>query len=479
MTAYKLLARANSYRTSIPNNGGSSNQSFLNMAKEFSTHAIFSDFRLWEAVYAAQKKDKQSNHPSKPLHGVDTDSGSYDAAVSTLYEMINYGLSSQFVMRFASQMSQNIFSGSAKGHQLLLYVRRITKNNAEESHSVDNKAVDTNTKKNNNSNWIEDMNSEYAWDEIAWYHPSSLDPTLRNTSLDRGDHDKSLYKQLASNATPANLTQSSAQLVSVDVDDPLNADGYFGRSPVTCLASFGSSAVVSGAIDGSVFFRFSNSASEINPNVSGIRMDCSSKGSDLASITCLGLVRKPFKQNDVNLMSACAGNYVVAGTSQGDLTIWSLKRVYGRYKMEFSDELRDDELGQTVPYEGISFASGHRNGVTCIDVPSSIYRPNAFITGGGGGLINLWAFRPEDVEATNQAVSVTSSRPTASAQKKKQEQCSLKPKITLTGNMAKIFSLKTAWHTDLLLSGSFDGNIRLWDVGEKFTCINSGKCHTG
>jgi len=159
------------------------------------------------------------------------------------------------------------------------------------------------------------------------------------------------------------------------------------------------------------------------------------------------------------------------------LTIWSLKKVYGRYKILFGDELRDDD---SALYEGLSFASGHRNGVTCIDVPSYTYRPNAFITGGGGGLIHLWAFRPEDIEVTQTAVNATSSsRPTASSQKKKQDKFALRPKITLSDNMAKIFSLKTAWHTDLLASGSFDGSIRLWDVGEKFTCINAGKCHTG
>ena len=480
MTAYKLLARASSYRTSISTNGFSSNQFFLNMAKELCTHPIYGDFRLWEAVFATQKKDKQSNHISKPLHGVDTDSGSYDAAVSTLYEMINYGLPTDFVLRFAAEVSQNIFSGSAKGHQLLLYVRRIAKKNTEEPHSMD-KAVEINShKKMSNNNWIEDMNNEHSWDEIAWYHPSILDPrALSNASLDRGDHEKSIYKQLAGNALSANSAQARSQFVPVEVDDPLNADGYIGRTPVTCLASFGNSVVVSGAIDGSVFYRFCpSSSSEGNVNVSGIRMECPSRGSELPSITCLGLVRKPYKQQDVNLMSACTGNYVVAGTSQGDLTIWSLKKVYGRYKVQFGDELRDDD--SSAMYEGVSFDSGHRNGVTCIDVPSSTYRPNAFITGGGGGLIHLWAFRPEDIEVAHPAVnSISSSRPTVSSQKKKQDQFALRPKITLSGNMAKIFSLKTAWHTDLLASGSFDGNIRLWDVGEKFTCINSGKCHTG
>jgi len=312
MTAYKLFARANSYRTSISINGVSSNDFFLNMAKELSSHPSYGDYRLWEAVFGAQKKDKQSNHPSKPLHGVDTDSGSYDAAVATLYEMINYGLPSDFVLRFAAQLSQNVFSGSAKGHQLLLYVRRIAKN-AEESRALD-KAIETsNSKKASNSNWIEDMYNEHSWDEIAWYHPSAFDPrAMNNVPLGRGDHDKNVYKQVAGNALSSNSAHTRSQSASADLYDPLNAEGYVGRTPVTCLASFGSSVIVSGAIDGSVFYRFCQGASDTNTNVSGIRMKCPSRGSELCSITCLGLIRKPRKEQETNLMPAFSGNYVVA-----------------------------------------------------------------------------------------------------------------------------------------------------------------------
>merc|ERR1719491_1046 len=36
---------------------------------------------------------------------------------------------------------------------------------------------------------------------------------------------------------------------------------------------------------------------------------------------------------------------------------------------------------------------GHRGGVTCIDVPSHIYRPDSIISGGKDGLIKLWSLR--------------------------------------------------------------------------------------
>ena len=37
--------------------------------------------------------------------------------------------------------------------------------------------------------------------------------------------------------------------------------------------------------------------------------------------------------------------------------------------------------------------SGHRGGVTTLDVPSHIYRPDSLVSGGADGLIKLWSLR--------------------------------------------------------------------------------------
>lgn len=109
------------------------------------------------------------------------------------------------------------------------------------------------------------------------------------------------------------------------------------------------------------------------------------------------------------------------------------------------------------------------SGVTAIDVPSQIYRPDSLVTGGADGLIKLWSLR-----------SPTSGR----RQSPDQETNTLQrgrggdALSVLHGHTGRITFVKTAWHGDRLFSGGADRSLRVWDLSAGGKLSNSLSGHS-
>lgn len=108
------------------------------------------------------------------------------------------------------------------------------------------------------------------------------------------------------------------------------------------------------------------------------------------------------------------GCWVIAGTTGGSLRVWSLQDVYYASCMAHresgpstspsslnrshhgsgatSARLGADDFGMQEAVVGAP-VGGHRGGVTCIDLPPRMYRPDSLVSGGEDGLIKLWSLK--------------------------------------------------------------------------------------
>jgi len=263
--------------------------------------------------------------------------------------------------------------------------------------------------------------------------------------------------------------------------------------------------------------------------------------------------------DEEELLHAMEGCRIIAGTTGGDLRFWSVKDVYEATVLSrsredggsnFSDSyhaadslssnmgdlrinsssvedaftstfVRGAERVGKVMGEGGQLKhslrgralSGHRGGVTCIDVPSHIYRPDTVVSGGADGLIKLWSLRhqirrlstkPTSVGnvATRHALSnsgsaakgsgglfgnrqssaanVSSGTDATGIQGKGKFGGGSEPQSVLTGHGGRVICIKTAWHGDRLLSGGADRTVRLWDLaGSGGKCLHTLYGHLG
>ncbi len=111
-------------------------------------------------------------------------------------------------------------------------------------------------------------------------------------------------------------------------------------------------------------------------------------------------------------------------------------------------------------------------GVTAIDVPSQIYRPDSLVTGGADGLIKLWSLRSPTSGRRPSSTATTQDQEAASQQRGRGgDALSILP-----GHTGRITCVKTAWHGDRLFSGGADRSLRVWDLaaGGKLSSLLSG-----
>jgi len=120
--------------------------------------------------------------------------------------------------------------------------------------------------------------------------------------------------------------------------------------------------------------------------------------------------------------------------------------------------------------------AGHRGGVTCIDVPSHVYRPDSLVTGGADGMIKLWSLRALTTgRKSSSMVNSPQDADSVGNQSRGGDALSI-----FTGHSGRVMCVLSAWHGDRLLSGGADRTLRVWDLaGGNAKCLNKLSGHSG
>lgn len=475
---------------------------------------------------SSQKEDDENDSAA------DEDSEVYDSVVTTLYEMVGYNVPAEEVSRFATRISEEKgWFATEKGQALLVLARRLT---AKRDEGSDN-AVETPKRESEFSFIRKDSarnkdvlgggvsmvdDAVLQSEEIAWNHPSTclvsyekhgvgarafLGSMLGGASSEgQMVGTNSLHGSTHGSTHGVRRSSGSNKMGVLDA----NGGDYAGRVAITAMASFGGSAVVTGGIDGSIFLAHTiNSSSRL---VNGMQLQWGAKqqGGEIdrgdgscsatGSVTCIAASKgsgykfgggsndkmssKPGSDSNVypdedEMISSMDGCWVIAGTTGGALRVWSLRDVFYASCMmhrESQDSVRPsvgDDFGMQDAVAGAP-VGGHRGGVTCIDLPPRMYRPDSLVSGGEDGLIKLWSLKPPSSDQNGGASGAATKNSIQSRVFHNRQITSITDNFdtsdgaegVLTGHEGKIICVKTAWHGDKLLSGGADRTVRLWDI---------------
>mmetsp|Transcript_11585 Transcript_11585/g.21665 ORF Transcript_11585/g.21665 Transcript_11585/m.21665 type:complete len:2225 (+) Transcript_11585:70-6744(+) len=438
-------------------------------------HQIYSDLSLWDKVFLIHQQDRlkdRKGNESKTGNSSSKENDDYEATVSTLYEMLGYGMPADHLARFAHRIAREKFYFTEKEQKLLTLARRLAVK-CDELLSNDEISKDDHVDRTNS-----DMQqSETYWEEIDWKHPCFC------------------------------------------------VNGYTNNFPITKLASIGSSIVATGALDGSLFLASTMHLEKEERGKIGRQFV---RGEQLAwaenfhqgnpntgidgtvipgSISCLGFtgISQISTERGISAIENC---YLVAGTSNGYLGVWSvpntLERVaFSDLTFDVGDRVANSEIWRHAGGHHSSHVRSnssptahskrnnktklgrvlgvHRSGVTCLSVPPQIYRPDSLISGGNDALIKLWSLREQSETSRSKVRSAGGTRNSRSffhATTKSQENEAID---VLTGHGGRILCLETAWHGDRLLSGATDHTMKMWDLSNQSggRCLQTMRGHTG
>ena len=515
-SAYRLLTYTGGFCTTSATNAAQSEpQRSTYMTERIKVHPIFADLRLWERVLLLHQQDQQNDRKDEAnnanldddesSHGGGEDSldaDAYEAAVSTLYEMVGYGVPAEELARFATRVSEEKgWFATEKGQALLVLARRLTaKRDEGEGEMSDDVGAGDFAFVRKDSLPIKDavgfgslsMGTTLESEEIAWSHPSICPRTVNPRAF----------------AMPSNSLHGAQQ-----APDVLDAPGHGGRVAITAMAVFGNAAVATGGVDGSVFLahtihfgeekndygsscslpRCSSPLHSKSNFVNGLQLQWGTKGdgdqdTGSGSVSCLAAAKGSGYRfggpdnaagipgscpDEEDILAAVDGCRVIAGMTGGGLRVWSLKDVYQAGCMLRREYGADpghssgDDFGLKEAVAGVAIG-GHRGGVTCIDVPPAMYRPDSLLSGGEDGLIKLWSLKSSssseqtgDQNQQRQSPRFFNSRQIVPAAPIDFDASDAQ---ILSGHQGRIICIKTAWHGDKLLSGGADKTARLWDM---------------
>lgn len=463
----------------------------ITIASRIGLHPIFAELGVWEAVMALHLHDWTVVKKSDEFRLIDVDSSGeeeeeveYEAAVATLYEMVGYGIPGEELSCFAMRVSQEHgWFCDDRGRHLLMLARRIS---IRRDQANVGRAGDIGLVRPCISQSIIELSEEgctrdkvnFIWKEFGWCHPAApISQEFINCKKDK--------RKTGRTNSP---------------------DKGMKRSAVTTIACVGPSGmVVSGGLDGGVFLAHRivdrsrredfSIGNNVKPEVKGIHLDwgrpnqglvyCPDGAYGVGAVSCLAAVYDDTshtpalcstkdtidrdRDGAVDVLDSMEGSRIVAGTTAGELRVWTVKDIYSSIIMMNSEKDSQNSIGgKRLKYSLRGRAlPGHFGGVTCIHVPSQLYRPDSLITGGADGLVKLWSLRAQ-----------TCSRSSSASIHQQQRSLGNDALNTLDGHKGRILCVKTAWHSDHLLSGGADRTIRVWDLnGNK--CIHRLHGHFG
>lgn len=502
-SAYRLLTHSTGFCTIVPSDGGEgildggTQQSFL--TKRISVHSIFKDMRLWDRVLLLHKQDRQKDRSAVIDRLIDSEvleNDEYEATVSTLYEMLGYGMPSDELAKFASRIATDKLFSTDSEQKILMLARKLALKcsdaDCERDSMLFGRAGISIDEESSCEEETDELNVEAKWEEINWSHPpSTMSPNDANSNG--------------------------------------SVEGFAGHTPITALASFGSSIVASGALDGSIFvantFNLAgndswNSLNSSEANISGIRLEWqrNSHGGtyhsieNVGAISCLAtsrgsnnLSRRNAFDFDANsnsdaIIAAVEGCRIIGGTTSGDVRMWSLQDIFVNhlsndpedsvsmmsesYASTQSNHIRSvstQDASQRVEAQAGFSLGNHRGGITCLSVPAQTYRPDSLISGGNDGLIKLFSLRHthKPIVSKRGSMGGRTSRMLFSTRESNMRR-SLNTIDVLAGHGGRVLCLETAWHGDRLLSGAADLTLKLWDLSKGGdNCIQTMHGHTG
>ena len=545
-TAYSLLKLTAGLNMVLPD---SNIQVFL--TTKVVKHPLYADLKLWDRVQnfmvSSRKNQRKQEDNSEDSEPVDEEKDEYDAVMGTLYEMLGYGVPAEDLARFAWRMSvKKGWNASERGQSIMLLVRRIL-NRREHGDSAKNAKksyLDSFTLPwKSSAKKISKLPTHLTWEEMCWCHPAAQSSRRASSIQTTGRR---------SSASGSSYNTADEQIYS---GSQKTSSSLMKRSAVTSVAYLGSGVVVSGGLDGGVFLARPVKDGSDENGMRGVHLDWGSSGSrynvgsgtssidgeyGVGAVSCLASTKSnlnPFLDpsdihsrlpttplEDEDLLKSMESCRVVAGTTCGDLRVWSVKDVFTAifYSEKGGDILgRSSDHGRTAHLTGegssssfisnrrrltselstgssltrLKFSlrgralSGHRGGVSCIDVPSAAYRPDSVVTGGADGLIKLWSLRspatstgssgPRRTETESNAsagrTSLQAGKSEGGAPSRSGDALSI-----LSGHGGRILCIKTAWHGDRLLSGGADRTVRVWDLaGSGGKCLSSLSGHFG
>ena len=555
-SAYQLLKYTAGLYAAI--NDGGTEINVVYVTERIGLHPIYGNLSLWESVKATHSAPQQNGKPASILQndsnveGVDDE---YEAAVATLYEMNGYGIPVKDLAQFASRLCHiNGWFHSEKGQTILMLAKRFCLRRDSGSVVTIPSALSDlalismsprKSPKDTHRYMSNSISGEFKWIEIGWCHPAAQSSRRNDANRRAGQN------------THVQIEDDVKELQS----DHQNSKSM-KRSAVTSMVYLGSSVCVTGGLDGGVFLartvrsgttkESSDGTVGLECAIRGLHLDWGSSGSRYAvgsatttmdgeygvgAVTCLtatqsticgtnpNAFRKSTKdifdlpKEDEQVLEAMNGCRVVAGTTCGDLRVWSIKDVFTAVfyanrssidaesastassnlavrSSQGQSKSTDFAAGSSLTRLKFSLRgralSGHRGGVSCIIVHSNVYRPDSIVSGGADGLIKLWSLRTPGTSGGRRSSvdpGTASSSMTSSLQYRSATGSSSGAKGASTGDALSILSghggrilcIKTAWHGDRLLSGGADRTVRLWDLasGSGGKCLNTLSGHFG
>ncbi len=441
------------------------------MTKRIANHPIYNDLRLWDRVLLIHMDDRQRDkvgNDARASNSETNESDEYEATVSTLYEMLGYGMPADDLARFASRVTEDKFYSTDKEQKLLMLARRLAVK-CDESTFYGDLIKDPNETKG-----IEAISEATAmtggstyWKDVKWTHPG--------------------------------------------------VSSLGGQTPITKLASFGNSIVATGGLDGSIYLASTmhldtgKRGKIANQFVRGTKLEWpqnsqvgSYEDGAPGAVSCLATTEGSQGSKRLEHSSPISGCRLVCGSTGGNLAVWNiantLEGILGEEPFPdgvdgASQALSDMKLHsggtQSAHVRNTSSPSSrskrynrtrtgkslgsHRGGVTCLSIPPKIYRPDSLISAGNDGLIKFWSLR----EDTNHSRNMKNRRATMGAStsrlifSSKSEKGSGKDTLdVLAGHGGRILCVETAWHGDRILSGAADRTVKLWDLASQ----SGGRC---